>query len=111
MALSSIILIQVAFSRCQQVHNVLIPPIQHDTPAKVSPRIMNDVRMRVADGRIVNGKSAKMSYMNIGPIKETNFEINTHRVSGKNSSYSGLLGMNSFKDQPFRIDANRSLLV
>ncbi len=85
--------------------------IHYDKLARVSPRILNDVRMRVADGRIVNGKSAKVSYMKVGPIKETNFEINTHRVSGNNSSYSGLLGMNFFKDHPFRIDANRSVLI
>jgi hypothetical protein len=85
--------------------------IHYDKLAKVSPRILKDVRMRVADGRIVNGKSAKVSYMKVGPIRETNFEINTHRVSGSNSSYSGLLGMNFFRDHPFRIDANRSMLV
>ena len=85
--------------------------IHYDELKKIQPKITGDVRSRIADGRIIKSKKAKVSYFKAGPFKETGFEVNTRYVVGGSKSYAGLLGMNFLNQHPFRIDTRRGVLV
>jgi len=67
-------------------------------------------RSIVADGRMVPSGTGKADSFQVGPFKETFFEIHTMQVAGNRKETNGLLGMNFLQKHPFTIDQYRNVI-
>lgn len=76
---------------------------------KLKLKKLYNTKSTVADGRIVDGASAKINYIKVGPYSEQNVEIVYQKHAG--SANKGLLGMDFLKKHPFTIDFKNKAVI
>ena len=65
---------------------------------------------RVADGSVIETKTAILSFVQVGPLRKTDLFASFVESKDKSANYGGLLGMNFLRGLDYSIDYDRKVI-